>query len=192
MLDEAEEIALARSAAPAELSKKASILVLREQGYETVEPGTDGFTCLIQRSWCNPTAWGTGMFWNVQIRAPICYNPKGVEAVLSDYLYRTELVLEGRTMAEIDAELRRAYRTGKLKPPASGALAYMLSSGQWLGPAVGAFRPHMMVYMPYLTDAEAGGFPLGSVHPHMFLGAGRPDATLVIAVPEFIDPVEVR
>lgn len=190
LLDQAEEIALARSAAPTAVSRDASILVLHETGYDKVKTGSNGFTCLLQRSWCNPTAWGTGMFWNPRIRVPICYNPEATRSVLPDYLLRTELVLAGRSMEEIDAEVRRAYGSGKLRPPGPGALGYMFSSGQWLGPAVGAFRPHMMIYMPYMTDTEAGGFPLGSRYPHVFIGAGRPDAALVIPVPELDDPGE--
>src|SRR5215472_4500901 len=40
------EIALARSAAPAAISGKATILILKPAGYETADKGTNGFTCL--------------------------------------------------------------------------------------------------------------------------------------------------
>ena len=38
------EIALARSAAPAEVSGKATVLVLTEQGFVVAEPGSNGVT----------------------------------------------------------------------------------------------------------------------------------------------------
>ena len=48
------EIALARSAAPAAISDKATVLTLDSQGYQTAVRGTNGFTCLVERSWMSP------------------------------------------------------------------------------------------------------------------------------------------
>ena len=48
------EIALARSAAPAAISEKATVLTLDSQGYQTAVRGTNGFTCLVERSWMAP------------------------------------------------------------------------------------------------------------------------------------------
>src|SRR5689334_21642093 len=47
----AEEIALARSAAPPSISTSAEVLVLGDRGYETAVTGTNGFVCLVERSW---------------------------------------------------------------------------------------------------------------------------------------------
>ena len=44
---EANEIALARSAAPASISEGAEILVLGERGYDVAVKGTNGFVCLV-------------------------------------------------------------------------------------------------------------------------------------------------
>ena len=46
-----EEIALARSAAPASISSDAEVLVLGARGYETAVKGKNGFVCLVERSW---------------------------------------------------------------------------------------------------------------------------------------------
>ena len=54
MPDLRAEIALARSAAPAGISAKATILTLKPQGYEIAADGTNGFTCLVQRGWMSP------------------------------------------------------------------------------------------------------------------------------------------
>ena len=67
------EIALARSAAPAAISDKATILTLDSQGYQTAVRGTNGFTCLVERSWMSPFA--SPDFWNPKMRGPVCYNP---------------------------------------------------------------------------------------------------------------------
>src|SRR5215510_4505595 len=51
MPDRGAEIALARSAAPDSISRDATILVLRRQGYETAVQGKSGFVCMVGRAW---------------------------------------------------------------------------------------------------------------------------------------------
>jgi hypothetical protein len=46
-----EEIALARSAAPTSISANADVLILGRDGYKTTIKGTNGFVCLVERSW---------------------------------------------------------------------------------------------------------------------------------------------
>src|SRR3954468_2375246 len=45
------EIALARSAAPASISDGAEVMVLGRSGFTTAVKGTNGFLCLVERSW---------------------------------------------------------------------------------------------------------------------------------------------
>src|ERR1700722_20804058 len=54
MSDAKAEIALARSAAPAPISRDATILVLTLHGYETAVKGSNGFVCIVERSWMSP------------------------------------------------------------------------------------------------------------------------------------------
>jgi len=49
MADRNAEIALARTAAPASISRDAEILVLGQRGYETAVKGKNGFVCLVER-----------------------------------------------------------------------------------------------------------------------------------------------
>ena len=51
LMEREAEIALARSAAPTSISHDAEILVLGRHGYEAAAKGTNGFVCLVQRSW---------------------------------------------------------------------------------------------------------------------------------------------
>ena len=44
-----DEIALARSAAPSELSRDATVYVLRDGAFEKQVDGKNGFTCLVLR-----------------------------------------------------------------------------------------------------------------------------------------------
>src|ERR1017187_3983779 len=59
--DEAE-IALARSSAPASISDAAEVMVLRRDGYATAVKGSNGFVCIVERSWAKPT--DDPEFWN--------------------------------------------------------------------------------------------------------------------------------
>ncbi len=60
--DEKAEIALARSAAPASISDAAEVMVLRRDGYATAVKGSNGFVCIVERSWAKPT--DDPEFWN--------------------------------------------------------------------------------------------------------------------------------
>ena len=42
--------------------------------------GTNGFTCLVERSWMSP--FDSPEFWNWKMRGPICYNPAASRTVL--------------------------------------------------------------------------------------------------------------
>jgi hypothetical protein len=70
---EADEIVLAKSAAPPSLSNGAEIQVLGVHGYRTAVEGHNGFICMVWRSWSDD--FRDKEFWNPTIRAPICLNP---------------------------------------------------------------------------------------------------------------------
>src|SRR3984885_8291959 len=91
MRDQEAEIALARSAAPAALSHDATILVLKEHGYETAVKGKNGFVCVVERSWMGPV--DSPEFWNPNMRGPVCFNPPAVRSVLPITYKRIELSL---------------------------------------------------------------------------------------------------
>ena len=95
--NQADEIALARSAAPISISGAAEILVLDAQGYHRAVEGSNGFTCLVERSWND--SFDDPQFWNPKIRAPNCYNAAATRSVLPAYLKRTELALHGASAA---------------------------------------------------------------------------------------------
>src|SRR5262252_6880077 len=60
--DAADEIALARSAAPPSISADAEVLVLGKQGYEPAVKGKNGFVCFVERSWA--ASFDDAEFWN--------------------------------------------------------------------------------------------------------------------------------
>ncbi len=93
MASQSDEIALARSAAPASVSSEAEILTLASRGYKTAARGKNGFVCIVERAWANE--YDSAEFWNPKVRAPICFNAAAARSVLPGYLRRTEWALTG-------------------------------------------------------------------------------------------------
>jgi hypothetical protein len=121
---QAEEIALARSAAPASISANAEVLVLGDHGYETAVKGTNGFVCFVERSWA--AGFDDPEFWNPKLRAPNCFNATAARTELRQLRTRTEWVLAGVGRQEIIERTRSAYANHTFKSPEPGALTYML------------------------------------------------------------------
>src|ERR1700683_5287505 len=93
--DEKAEIALARSSAPASISDAAEVMVLRRDGYATAEKGSNGFVCIVERSWGKGT--DDPEFWNPKVRAPNCFNAEASRTFLPIFLKKTKLVLAGKS-----------------------------------------------------------------------------------------------
>lgn len=143
---QADEITLARSAAPAAISKDAEILVLGSKGYETAVAGKSHFVCMVERAWAKN--FDDADFWNPKVRAPHCFNP-AAHSVLSAYLKRTEWVLTGASPKDMATRTQAAIASHEMPPPDVGAMAYMMSKNGYLGDDVhGAWHPHLMFYLP--------------------------------------------
>ena len=153
MTDRAQEIGLARSAAPPAISSGARVLVLGRQGYETAAEGTNGFSCVVERSWMSP--FDHPDFWNPRIRGPVCYNAAATRSVLPMTVRRTQLALSGSSKAQMLAQLRAEQKQHPTAPE-QGAMSYMMSRLQYLNDAAGAWFPHLMFHLPK-TPAEAWG-----------------------------------
>jgi hypothetical protein len=148
--DEKAEIALARSAAPASISDAADVMVLRRDGYATATKGSNGFVCIVERSWGKPT--DDAEFWNPKIRAPHCFNPASATTFLPIFLKKTKLVLAGKSRAEILTATKSALEKKELPELAPGAMCYMMAKQQYLGDEGMAWHPHMMFFVS--GDAE--------------------------------------
>ena len=154
LMGKAQEIDLARSAAPASLSSHASVMVLGNHGYVTAVKGSNGFVCLVARSWDNRPSVNRARFWNSKSVIPYCFNPAGARSLLAEYLMKTRWALAGLSERKISARIKAAWSEGKFKEPQSGAMSYMLSNRAQLdvkgvpGPAPGPWRPHLMFYVP--------------------------------------------
>jgi hypothetical protein len=151
----AEEIALARSAAPPSISSGAEVLVLGGHGYETAVKGTNGFVCFVERSWA--AGFDDPEFWNPKLRGPNCFNATAARTELPQLLQRTEWVLSGASKQEMIERTRSAYANHTFKNPEAGALTYMLSKNGYLSDeAAGPWLPHMMFFVPHGQEAAWG------------------------------------
>jgi hypothetical protein len=154
------EIALARSAAPAAISGKATVLTLDSRGYHIALRGTNGFTCLVERSWLAP--FQSPDFWNPKIRVPICYNPAASASVLTYTLRRTKLALAGDSKERILDEVRAAVARNEFPSPKPGAMSFMMSKDGYLADADGPWHSHVMFHVPKVAGASWGANLPGS------------------------------
>ena len=87
-----EKIKLAESAAPPEISGKATVYVLDRTGYTKAREGTNGFSCFVDRQ----TPWNT---------EPTCFDVEGTRTTLPTRLFAEEERAKGKREDEIKAEI---------------------------------------------------------------------------------------
>lgn len=181
------EIALARSAAPASLSDHATIKVLTPAGYVVAREGDNGAVCMVMRGFTAPTytpASFRNLVYDSTVRAPICFTAPAARTVMPYYEMRTRLAMDGRSPDQIAAALESAYVKGELPRREGATFAYMWSAHQHLGPGIGSWRPHLMVFTPFNDNDMVGGNAFGSPFPQVSDDAGTPFTVVVIPVDE--------
>jgi hypothetical protein len=150
LLPREKEIALALSAAPEHLRKGAGVYVLERNGFVKVRDSANGFTCIVNRD--HPLN-----------QKPVCFDAEGTATILPKILRVGELLMQGKPMSEIDAEIAEGFCTGKYISPRRPGVAYMLSGDiRNYNPRAGkveSFPPHVMFYAPNLTNADLGVTP---------------------------------
>ena len=170
LMEESAEIQLARSAAPDSISRDATILVLRRQGYETAVEGKNGFVCWVGRGWTGMFDWPE--FWSPKVRAADCLNPQAARSILPIVYLRARMVMAGRSNAEIVSALKAAFEKKQLPSLESGAMDYMMSKSSYLTDQGGHNVPHVMFYtrVENATDwgSGAAGSPIMSA-PYWFI-----------------------
>src|SRR5579863_726364 len=167
------QIELALSAAPTEVSSKAAVYILGSKGYEKVREGTNGFSCLIERSFAGTTQTSS---------APACFDAEGSRTIMLAYLHREEVRAEGKSETEIKDDIAKGYKDGRFKVPGPGFL-YMMSNENYVynseSKKSGFVPPHLMFYAPYKTAKDVG---YESVSPTMvpYLTYPGPEGLLVV------------
>ncbi len=174
------QIALAESAAPAEVSSKATVYVLGPKGYEKAREGTNGFSCFVGRHFLKPTETTI---------EPACFDAEGSRTLLLVYMHGEELRTSGKSEAEIKADFTNGYKEGRYKYPSKPGFLYMMSSENRLSAitdqGTGIFPPHLMFYAPNMTTQDIG-LDTQSLAKLDYLGMTNPGAgyNLIVVIPK--------
>jgi hypothetical protein len=148
MADGTAEIALARSAAPESISHDAEVQILGRHGFETAVKGTNGFVCIVGRSW---TSAADADFWNPKVRVPMCVNAAAARSYLLHFSKLTDMGLAGRTPAQMNEAISAAIVRKEMPPMEPGAMCYMMSKEGYGGDSVPHWPSHLMFFY---TDAD--------------------------------------
>jgi hypothetical protein len=161
MMDRDAEIALARSSAPESISRDAEVLVLGRHGFETAVKGKNGFVCIVGRSW---TSAADADFWDPKVRVPMCVNAAAAHSYLLRFTRITELILAGRTQAEMTAAIAAGIDKKELPPMEPGAMCYMMSKEGYGGATLPHWPSHLMFFYsdtdPAIWGANLPGSPV--------------------------------
>jgi hypothetical protein len=165
-----ERIKLAESAAPPEISGKATVYVLDRTGYVKVRDGENGFSCFVDRQ--TPL--------NLE---PTCFDAEGSATTLPTRIFAEECRAKGEPEDQITAEIEAGYKHGKFLAPRKSGIVYMMSDSGLLYIAeknqLVHIPPHLMFYAPYATDKDIGSPPSAANMPHL-IRAGQPDAYIIV------------
>jgi len=196
LMDRTAEIALAQSAAPASISRDATVLVLGRQGYETAVQGTNGFVCMVGRAWGAAFDWDE--FWNPKVKAADCLNPQAARSMLPIFYLRARMVMAGRSKSEIISAVKTTFEKKQLPDLESGAMDYMMSKASYLTDQGSHNMPHVMFYTRVKDGRDWGSGAEGSPvmsSPYWFFSPneesqskGLPPITVfLVAVPGWSD-----
>ena len=161
MADRAAEIALARSAAPESIARDAEVQVLGRHGFETAVKGTNGFVCIVGRSW---TSAADADYWDPKVRVPMCVNAAAAHSYLLRIAKETEWGLAGRTPAQMTESITAAIARKEMPAMESGAMCYMLSKQGYGGNSIPHWPSHLMFFYsdtdPAIWGANLPGSPV--------------------------------
>jgi hypothetical protein len=165
-----ERIKLGGSAAPREISSKATLYVLDRTGYVKVRDGENGFSCFVDRQ--TPL--------NLE---PTCLDAEGSATTLSTRIFAEQCRAKGEREEQISAEIEGGYKCGKFLAPRKSGIVYMMSDSGVLYIAerdqLVHIPPHLMFYAPYATDKDIGSLPPAANMPNL-IRAGQPDAYIIV------------
>ena len=145
-MDRDAEIALARTAAPASISRDAEILVLGEKNFEVAVKGTNGYVCAVGRAFAGPLS--NPEFWSPKNRSPICFNAPAARSLLPYAMKQTAMALAGASKSQIVDAIKAAVAKKELGAPEAGSMAYMMSKDAYLTDRGGHNLAHLMFELP--------------------------------------------
>jgi hypothetical protein len=183
-LPDSEEVALALSAAPDEVSSRADVYALRGAKFAKIRSGSNGVACMVSRDYHEGSAY------------PICFDREGVKSIMPREMRELSMRAQNIPEAEIVRTVEAEIASGKLPTPSKPALAYMMSPRQVIfssphaeGVRVGKWWPHIMMAKLGLSKEQIGLLPSstyryiqaggesGSLHEFVVLVAAWSDGT---------------
>lgn len=153
------ETRFALSAAPPRLRDQATVHLLDPRtGYRLSRQGTNGLTCIVQR-----TAWELTDYRD-DIYIPLCYDAVGTTTFLKVIMDAAALRGRGLGPAELRAEVERRFRDTTYRVPDRPGVSYMVAPVQrTVGPPDMTVRslalPHVMFYAPHTTNEHIAARP---------------------------------
>ena len=187
LMDRDAEIALARSAAPSAISSDAAVMILGKNGYESAVEGKNGFVCIVERGWMN--SFNSPEFWSPKTRGAECFNPPAARTVVPYTYFRTQLVLAGKSKAEIKESIKAAIERKELPALEAGAMCFMMSKDAYLTDAGGHNMAHLMFYTPLMDGAVWGANPIDDSNHVSFKFPNSP----IFLTPQFLgDPEPIN
>lgn len=153
------ETQFALSAAPPKVRSAASVYLLDPaKGYYLSHQGTNGVTCIVQRTDWEMPEYHDDVYW------PVCYDALGTKTYLKTIMDAAALRAQGVSSAALSAEIAKRYRDKSYAVPDKAGVSYMV------GPVMRAVgppdmkvhtmaMPHLMFYAPFVTDKDIGAAP---------------------------------
>lgn len=153
------ETQFALSAAPPRLRDGASVYLLDPaNGYSPSRRGTNGVTCIVQRTDWEMPEFRNDVYW------PVCYDSAGTKTYLKTIMDAAALRAQGMSAAALRAEIAKRYRDKTYTIPEKAGVSYMV------GPVMRAIgppdlqvhtmaMPHLMFYAPFVTNKDIGAAP---------------------------------
>lgn len=186
-LSDSEEVALARSAAPDEISQRAAVYGIRNGKPTRLVEGSNGCACMVARD------LHAGSLY------PICFDNEGARTRMWRELEELRLRMAGVTEDSVKAHVADAFRVGTLKTPGAFSVAYMMSPKQVLfsspykdGRRVGPWSPHLMIMAPGLSGAALGLRDGSAVTQFSVDVAENHTNELVVKLPSWSDGTPAR
>jgi hypothetical protein len=172
----AKQIEMAMSAAPQQISSRATIYVLGLRGFEKARTGTNGFSCLVDRK----------LQGNIAVTLePKCFDAEGTRTLLPVSLRTEALRSQGKTESQIAADIKANYKRGIFHAPRKPGLIYMMSPFNILprGPNntdFGSVPGHLMFYAPYMKPRDLGYESASGDMLPFLVDAGTPYAMMIV------------
>lgn len=181
ILSRADEIRYARSAAPADVSRDARVLVLENGHFVVAEAGTSNVVCEVARN--TATSF-----------EPQCGDVEADTTILAIFRFRTEERIAGKTPDEIKADVAGGIASGRFHSPQRPALVYMESSSQVLTDAAGNSRshgiPHLMIFFPGMKNSSMGIVASRSMDVPGVVQEGTPLSALIVVMRDWVEPAK--